>query len=348
MADNSPILVRADASIRMGTGHVMRCLGLAQQWQDSGGEAVYAMAESTPGGNERLHAEHIEVVSITCEPGSRQDARATVETARSRGCHWIVLDGYHFDVEYHAVIKDSGLKLLALDDLGSLDRYVADIVLNQDPIADERLYINRAAETTLLLGTDYAVLRREFRRRTRPLREFTPMVRKLLITMGGSDPHNFTERVIRALDGAATDDLEVIVLVGPSNPHGPQLETAARDCRANVRLLHNPANVPDLMAECDMAVSAGGSTLWELSYSAVPCVVVVIAENQRSVAEYLKSRRACLVSEDTPYHEPATLQGEIARFLGDHQLRTEYGKRFADMVDGHGAARVCAAMQGAG
>jgi UDP-2,4-diacetamido-2,4,6-trideoxy-beta-L-altropyranose hydrolase len=347
MADNSPILLRADASVQMGTGHVMRCLGLAQQWQDSGGEAVYAMAESAPGVEERLQAEHIEVVSLTCEPASLQDARATVDAARSRGCDWIVLDGYHFNADYHAAIKASGLRLLALDDLGSRACYIADIVLNQDPIADERMYVKRTADTRLLLGTHYAVLRRDFRQRPRPQREFVPVVRKLLITMGGSDPQNFTEEVIRCLDGTAADDLEVFVLVGPSNPHGPQLEAAARDCRANVRLLRNPANIPDLMAECDMAVTAGGSTLWELSYFAVPCIVVVIAENQRAVAEYLKAQRACLVLDDAACQESVALQG-VGQLLDDRELRIEYGTRFAAMIDGRGAVRVCEAMRGIG
>ena len=166
----------------MGIGHVMRCLALAQAGKDVGCRVVFAMASCSAGMAQRLQSENVEVVQFACEPGSRNDAIATVEVAKSCGSDWLVLDGYHFNTPYQAAIKDSGLKLLVLDDFGALSRYVADIIVNQDPVAGERLYDRRDANTRLLLGPNYTFLRREFRQHPRPEREFPAMARRLLFT----------------------------------------------------------------------------------------------------------------------------------------------------------------------
>ena len=302
------LLIRADAGIRMGTGHVMRCLGLAQAWQDQGGRAAYALAAGSPDIEERLRAENIEVRSLAVEPGSAEDARETAALAAALECDWIVLDGYHFDADYQHSLKQSGRRLLLLDDFGALPHYEADLVLNQDPIAEERLYGSREPGTRLLLGTEYTFLRREFRLRPRPRRDFPPVARKLLVTLGGSDPDNVTEKVIRSLDDVVIDGLEAVVLVGPSNPHwgvgsgkwevesgksavASHFSLPTSHCR--VRLLRNPPNIPELMAECDLAITAGGSTIWELAYCFVPSIVLLVAENQEPAMGLLHRRGAC-------------------------------------------------------
>jgi len=345
---NDTLLIRADASVRMGTGHVMRCLGLAQAWQDEGGRVVYAMAAASPGMEERLRAEEIEVRRLAVEPGSAEDALATIETAKTEGIAWIVVDGYHFDEPFQRTVKQAEQRLLAVDDFGKLPHYWADIVLNQDPIAEESLYGNREPYTRLLLGTEYTFLRREFRARPSARRQTPPVARKLLVTMGGSDPDNVTEKVIRSLDSVAVDGLEAIVLVGPSNPHGPRLEVAARECRARIQLLRNPPNIPELMAECDMAVTAGGSTIWELAYFGMPCIVLTLAENQEPVAQLLHRRGACLGLGPDARKAAADLAATISALCHDPTARAALGAKLGAAIDGRGAERVCAAMCGNG
>ena len=184
----------------MGTGHVMRCLGLAQAWQDPGGRVIYAMAACPAGLEERLRAEQVEIVRLNVEPASRGRRGATADAAKVRGCTWVVADGYHFDARYHEIVKQPGVRLLALDDFGTLEHYWADIVLNQDPIAEARLYDRREPYTRPLLGTQYTFLRREFRRHAQASRQIPAVARRLLITLGGSDPDNVTEKGDRRLE----------------------------------------------------------------------------------------------------------------------------------------------------
>jgi len=322
----------------------MRCLALAQAGKDVGCRVVFAMASCSAGMAQRLQSENVEVVQFACEPGSRNDAIATVEVAKSCGSDWLVLDGYHFNTPYQAAIKDSGLKLLVLDDFGALSRYVADIIVNQDPVAGERLYDRRDANTRLLLGPNYTFLRREFRQHPRPEREFPAMARRLLFTFGGSDPDQLTEMAMAELESVAVDSLEAVILIGPSNSRGVQLE-AANQGRTNTRLLRNPPDIPEWMAWCDLAVIAAGATIWELAYFRVPCIAVLVDKDQSPSMDILHQRGACLSLGIGRSLLPGQLAEAISSFCGDPQRRATLGTNLAAMVDGLGAQRVLAAMQ---
>src|SRR5579864_771328 len=121
------LLIRADASIAIATGHVMRCLALAQSWQDAGGNVVFAMAESTPAVDTRLRSEGMEIARIKDSSNSVQEAREVAALARDRDAAWVVVDGYRFDSEYQRTLKNAGLKLLFVDDLGQCQHYFADL-----------------------------------------------------------------------------------------------------------------------------------------------------------------------------------------------------------------------------
>src|ERR1700690_3184416 len=126
------LILRADASVAMGTGHVMRCLALAQSWQDEGGQGIFAMAEPDPSLEERVRSEGIGVVTIVASAGSQQDLSQFVDLAGTHHASWVVVDGYQFDVEYQRSLKAAGLKVLLIDDTGHAGAYVADVVLDQN------------------------------------------------------------------------------------------------------------------------------------------------------------------------------------------------------------------------
>ena len=91
------LIIRADASIAIATGHVMRCLALAEAWQDAGGNVVFAMAESTPAIEARLHLEGMEIVQLNASPNSIEDARTVSALANDRQATWVIVDGYRFE-----------------------------------------------------------------------------------------------------------------------------------------------------------------------------------------------------------------------------------------------------------
>lgn len=340
------LIIRADASVAMGTGHAMRCLALAQAWQDDGGNAVFAMAQSTPALDARIRAEHVEIVHLEVDAGSSKDAAHTATLAHSRHADCVVVDGYQFDDTYQCNVTQGGLKLLFVDDFGHCGHYFADLVLNQNAQASERGYRNREGYTRALLGTRYAMLRREFASWRQMPREFKASGCRLLVTMGGSDPDNITERVIQAIQLLNVNGLETRILVGNSNPHLSQLERAAKKSSKTICLIKDARNIPELMAWADVAISGAGSTCWEMCLLGLPAILIDLADNQRPVAEELNRLGAALHLGSTKNITPDEIAAKLQAFISSVELRTKMSQRARGLVDGQGAHRVVSAMQG--
>jgi len=339
------LIVRADASIAMGTGHVMRCLALAQGWQDAGGNVVFAMAQSTPAVDARLRSEGMEVVRLKDLPNALEDAREIAALAYARDAACVVVDGYQFDSEYQRNLKNAGLKLLFVDDLGQCKHYFADLVLNQNVHATENMYHHREAYTRLLLGPRYAMLRRDFRPWRRWHREITPNSHRVVVTMGGSDPDNMTAIVLAALRAVKVDGLDVIAVLGGSNPHADSLERFANQT-SRIRFLKDAVNMPDVMAWADIAVSAAGSTCAEMCFLGLPAILIDLAENQTPVAQALGQKQIAIHLGSSKEVTAAEIAGKVQSLLLSAEQRIYLSQRSRELVDGEGAGRVIAAIHG--
>ncbi|HMF15122.1 MAG TPA: UDP-2,4-diacetamido-2,4,6-trideoxy-beta-L-altropyranose hydrolase, partial [Gemmataceae bacterium] len=278
-----PLVFRCDAGFALGTGHVMRCLALAQGWQDIGGEVVFVMRELPAALWERLRAEGIQVVQFGGD-GDEQDVMATAAIIRECRPGWVVADGYHLTHEWQRSVRAAGCRLLAFDDHGQIGRHCADLVVDQNLGTSTDLYADCSADTRLLLGPRYVLLRREFRRWQERRGKFSPVARRILVTLGGADSRNATAKVLRALDWIRRQELETVALVGPANPHRAELETLIRQSRAIIDLRQSVQDVPEWMAWADVAIAAGGTTTWELLFMGVPSLLLILADNQASVA----------------------------------------------------------------
>lgn len=336
---DEPLLIRTDASPEIGTGHVMRCLALAQAWQAEGGP-VYFVGEITGGLASRLKDEGITVRALESTPGEKNDALETVRKAQAVGASWVVVDGYHFDGSYQRRLRGEGVRVLFFDDYGHADHYDVDLVLNQNIDAAATLYDNRSEHTELLLGPRYALLRKEFWPWREPRRTPQPEANRVLVTLGGADPDNCTEMAVRALGRLNREDLRCTVVIGGSNPNERTIAAAAERTDVSVDLRSDVSDMASLMAEHDIAVSAGGSTCWELAFMAIPNVIIVLADNQRGIAEGLEKAGA---SRNLGWYEEVS-QADVASaldsILRDEEKHLKMAESAIDVVDGWGAERV--------
>lgn len=340
------LLLRADASIAIGTGHVMRCLSLAQAWQHAGGKACFAMADSTDAVRARVTGESCGVEQMSAEAGTSADVLQAIELAKSSQCKWAVVDGYHFGEEYQRALKEHGLNVLFLDDYGHAGQYVADLVLNQNISARAALYENRSPQTRLLLGPRYCLLRREFAEWRNWKREVPAVGRRVLVTMGGSDPDNVTAWTMDALTRVRVDGLEAIVIVGGSNPHAEKLERLAAESGKNFSVRRDVTNISELMAWADVALSSAGTTCWELCLMALPSLLVDVAPNQTALAIEM-ALRGCAIHLGAPMGlSAAELAAQVEGLLRDEDRRRQFSIRCRELVDGGGAQRVVQAMTG--
>ncbi|ACC79439.1 UDP-2,4-diacetamido-2,4,6-trideoxy-beta-L-altropyranose hydrolase [Nostoc punctiforme] len=334
------LFIRVDASTQIGTGHVMRCLALAQAWQDAGGQVVFVMATEAPDLKTRLNAEGMEVIHLPIQIGSAEDAKETAKLARQFNANWVVVDGYNFGAKYQEIIKESDLKLLFIDDYGHAEYYYADVVLNQDIYAHENLYMQREPYTKLLLGINYALLRREFSQYQREQKTHPLIVKKLLVTLGGSDLNNLTLKVINALKLLELSNLEVLVVVGGSNPHYEKLQVASQHLQFPIYFHRNVQNMPNLMAWSDIAISASGSTIWELAFMGLPSLILILADNQASNAKKLGEMRLIYNLGEGKDIAPIVIANALKKLMLATKERTEMARLCQNLVDGQGSRRV--------
>lgn len=337
---NKLLLIRADAGTTIGTGHVMRCLALAQAWRRSGGEATFVMATQSPVLDQRLRDSGMNVSHINAALGSQDDVQQTLSLAKGVGADWLVVDGYQFGATYQQAIKEAGYSLLFIDDYGHADHYYADLVLNQNICAEDSLYTNREPYTKLLLGTRYVLLREEFLAWKDWQRDAPEVACKILVTLGGGDPDNATLKVINAINKLEMQDLEIKVVIGPANPHIVSLREAIDLSPLTFHLLCSAENMSELMAWADVAIVAGGSTCWELCFMEVPFVMMVLAENQEGAAVFLGNRKIAWNLGD--YHDIGlhTIAESINEIASNQSRRNQMIKAGKSLVDGDGAQRI--------
>lgn len=290
------IYARADASSKIGTGHIMRCIALGQALQDQGDAVTFISHCESDILQERIQAEGFRLISLDKACPDPSDLIKTLSILKEESAdekYWLILDGYHFTSEYQKAIRDAGGQLLIIDDMNHLAHYHADIILNQNIHALDLNY-HCDNNTTLLLGTRYALLRREFLACRNFSRQIADRAKNILITLGGADRDNVTVRVINALKHLGESDISVKIIIGPANPHRESLCRSLIGAPFAAEVFVNPNNIPELMAWADIAISASGSTCWELAFMGVPSIILVLAENQVSVAEYLMNNKSAI------------------------------------------------------
>ncbi len=334
------LLVRADGNRAIGTGHVMRCLALAQAWQDAGGSATFAMREPEPNLRQRLEQEKIAIEEI----GETHDVAETITIARRTATRWVVVDGYTFGADYQRELQNAGLCVLFVDDYGHGGEYSAELVLNQNISADLGWYGKRSEKTRLLLGTDYSLLRREFRARGALRTMFPLSARNVLITMGGADAENLSAMALSALAHLGLTEIEVKIAVGPANPYTQELRAAAGRLGIPVELVSASAQMPELMEWADVAVTATGGTSWELLFMQVPFVGISVADNQRPTARRLGEMGLALTLDWSARMKANEIAGALKMLIPDQHRRSVMARRGRELVDGKGVERVIAAM----
>jgi len=342
------LTLRADAGPTLGTGHVMRCMALAQAWQKAGGRAVMLSASISSALIDQLRASGIEGIRVEAEPGGAADAAQTIDATTRKGGSWVVIDGYHFGADYQKAVNEAGLCLLSIDDYGHVEHQSADIVLNQNVYAHQRLYKSFNSHCPFLLGPRFALLRQEFHAWRLWKREIPSVGRKVLVTLGGADPDNVTLKVMRALERVSHAPLEVKLVCGAANSHRALLEEAVKTSRHRVQVVTHAENIADLMAWADCAISASGTTTLEICFMQLPSLLIILSENQERIASGMAEMDTAW---NLGWHFDVT-EEEIASRLKDLlksvETRREMSLRGRALVDGRGADRVAGEIAAGG
>ena len=339
-----PLIIRADAGTKMGSGHLMRCIALGQAWQRYGGHVHFITACDNQALLNRLQNANFTVVRLPKQHPSPIDWEITCSILGQNQAAPVVVDGYHFDLNYQEKIRLQGHLLLVVDDFAHNKKLAPDILLNQNINANELDYA-LPENSTLLFGTKYALLRSEFIEWQGKQRPFSPSSQNILVTLGGSDPENQTEKVIDGLvklraNHSNFPDLNVVIVVGATNPHLAQLQSRIESLSFPIELVQNATNMPELMNWADIGICAGGSTCWEFAFMGVPMIINVIAENQVAIATGLEKVNGAMNLGWYDYITPVMIAHALADLLKNTVKRQAMEKKLHELVDGEGSNRV--------
>lgn len=342
------VLVRADASVRLGIGHITRTLTLADALAERGASTIFlCRAPADVLGSLRAHGHEVVPLPEAGAGETEEDHAAIVLCALSGYpvADWLVVDHYRLGRRWEAMLRSAARRIAVIDDLANRD-HDCDLLLDQNLCADaETRYAARIpAQVRQLLGPRYALLRPNFRMHRQQVKPRRPPVRRVLVFFGGADAGNETAKALRGVGVVNAPEVAVDVLIGPLNPHYEQLRDQVADLREVT--LHRPTSrIDELIAQADLSLGAAGSASWERCCLGLPALLVAVADNQVAtgmaladggVADFLGR-----ATETTPERWGESIMARL-----ESPWITEASERALALVDGLGAERVADAIEG--
>lgn len=330
MTEPPRVLFLADAGPAVGGGHVMRCLTLATALEAAGARCAFA---ATPAAEAVLAAFAPDMARLAMKAaGPAAQAKRVAALAADQGARLVVLDHYGLDAAAEAVVMASGATVLAMDDLRRA--HACPMVLDSNLGRSEADYPGRG----VFAGPDWALVAGPFaalRGMARARRAGGGPVRRVLVSLGLTDVGGITGRVVDAL-GALPRDVAIDVALGDGAASLPGLQAMAA-AGAPVSLHVNTRDMARLMLEADLAVGAGGSSLWERCTMGLPSVSLILAPNQRENTEAAAAAGATAAIEAEGLDEVA---GAAAHLIADEAARRAVAQAASELCDGGGAARL--------
>ncbi len=342
------ILIRADGNARIGAGHLMRCLTIAQVIKERE-QVCFVCADEESAELARTKGfEAVVLHTDYSEPESElsiwERLFADVDKAEclnEKQKRVILVDSYYVTNSYLEGLGYYG-EVVLLDDMGKQAWNVSKLI-NYNVFASQDMYsaFEGVYPTEYFLGPKYVPVRGEFCDRSYAVRE---LAKDIMITTGGGDYDNIAGRILeRIWDESCTYH----VVTGRFNPHYAELCEKAH-FRENIHIYHDVKDMATLMESCDLAVTAGGTTVYELSVIGVPYVCFSYAENQEKLAEYVGEHS--VAGFGGAYHKNAEdalekIASQIEELKRDKELRKKYSCAERSLVDGEGAERIARLLE---
>lgn len=284
------VVFRVDASIEIGSGHLMRCLTLADVLKSRDVEVAFVCQKSPGSMIELIESRGFDCVSIGNLPERdvEQDAQKTAAALIGHfpnGVDWVVVDHYGLDAQWEKRMRSFARHILVIDDLANRP-HDCDLLLDQNFYTGlESRYLALVSDTTrCLLGPAHVLLRPEFAQAGKTLRRRDGNVGRILVFFGGSDSTNQTQRALEGIDALQRPDIRVDVVVGSANPHWELVRTYC-DSRSWASFHRQISNMAELISAADLGIGAGGAAMWERCVLGLPTLTVVFADNQVQTTE---------------------------------------------------------------
>lgn len=352
-------VIRADASVIIGSGHIMRCLTLADKLRWQGAKIVFVCRE-LPGnmcqyiedkGYKVYKLPYSGVVSqneldkraVWSGETWQRDAAQTAEILKSgdfENVKWLIVDHYGLDIQWEVLMRPLVGKIMVIDDLADR-KHDCDVLLDQNYYTNMLTRYNGLISKTCktLLGPQFVLLRPEFLEARKAAKVREGIVKRILIFIGGSDPTNETTKALQAIKILNRNDIHTDVVVGKSNPHCEQIEKLCNKM-CNVTFHCQINNMAELMVNADLAIGGGGGTTWERLCLGLPSLVLRIADNQERVTKDAENEGVLVDIGNAASINSDSLAFYLQQIILDQQRLKRMSHRAINFIDGSGVERV--------
>lgn len=355
------IVFRCDASIQIGSGHVMRCLTLADELSRQGAECVFICRRHHGNLIEEIQQQGYKVYALPLENDlyietnnktalahadwlastQHRDAELNISIVKAVQPDWLIVDHYSLDEIWEKRLQPYCKKIMVIDDLADRKHH-CDVLLDQnfgrDP-QDYAAHVNEDCE--LLCGSKYALLRPEFaawRGYSLERRQYNKLA-SILINLGGVDKDNITTKILKVLQTKSLPDhCSITIVMGSTSPWTEAVKQQAAIMQWRTVVKVGVDNMAELMASSDLAIGAAGSTSWERCCLGLPTIMLVLADNQRDIANVLEDVGAALTFNINKLEaEPLALEQCIASIVPKMRAMSKVA---STVTDGLGASRL--------
>jgi len=355
------IAIRADASVQIGTGHILRCLLLAEMLQNSGldveflcrvypgdlinwirskGFKVHELQAPLAPTDSEHHYSHDPLNSTASGIIQSQDAQGTIHALQERTLEWLIVDCYGLDRTWEEQLRSITKNIFAIDDLANR-KHDCDLLLDQNFFSEAHSRYEGlvSRSTKQLLGPKYALLRKEFVTSRQSLKPKSDKIKRIFVFFGGTDPDNVTGRVLDALTAPRLQHLQIDVVIGLNNPNRKSIEEKVGE-RKLTTLHVQIDNIAELMAAADLALGAGGSGILERLCLGLHCLIITTADNQRSTIDDLHDEGLVTKLGSARSIRVETIQQAITKSIEYPEVVQHNAIRGMKLVTGGGAALV--------
>lgn len=300
------IVFRCDASIEIGTGHVMRCITLADALTDQGHQCTFICKNHEGSLINKLREKGYKVHDLACKnkavaasdlahsqwlgSSPADDAMLSQDIIKEVSCDWLIIDHYGIDITWESLLRPYTKKIMVIDDLADRE-HDCDILLDQNigrAESDYRNLVNKSC--VLLVGNKYCLLRKQFQdvrdRQDQSCNKY--QLQTLLIYFGGTDPYGITLKIIETLPKKIYSTFKVIVIMGSGSKF---LEKVKNECtQRNIELLMEVSNIASVINKINVAIVSCGFICYELAYMEVPAIYFGLSKIQNKVAFHLEQQ----------------------------------------------------------
>jgi UDP-2,4-diacetamido-2,4,6-trideoxy-beta-L-altropyranose hydrolase len=348
---------RTDASIQIGSGHVIRCLTLADALREQGAECQFICRDHESHMMSLIERRDYPVKILpaqtnTFKPAAKPahaawlgcdwkaDAEQTRQAIGAGVVDWLIVDHYALDRRWHQTLRPSAKCLMVIDDLA--DRPLdCDLLLDQNYGSSPSRYAGLVPLHCLQLhGPEYALLKPVYAERRAKMRKRTGAIHRVLIYFGGGADHaGLTGQAVRAFDRPELADIHLDVVVSAAYAHLSSLQAFAAQ-RGNVSLHSQLPDLADLMAQADLAIGAGGATTWERCCMGLPTIVTSIAENQKTISKKLSDQGIIDSVEIDIVSDISRFTAKISELINSKSALLDLSEKSKAVTDGFGVNRV--------